>query len=173
MQAEYSSYRRSALPDGAVLPSLHHGLQLLAHRPSKPRPVPILSVTGVGAFGDIAQLRMVGSVRRASDQHESPVAIATIDIAMLVDLEIDPRVAKRGWTIARPTTNSARAIARDAARFDAHDFGGRYVGHGSARLLLHHGKFNRAYAVNLLCAWCRHTGLRGLRPCAPPIWRWP
>ena len=48
-----------------------------------------------GARGDVrlaGQIRLVG---RAAFQHEAPVAIAAIDIAVLIDLEEYARMAKR------------------------------------------------------------------------------
>lgn len=68
---------------------------------------------------DIGQLRMIGTVRRAADKHETPVAIAAIDIAMLVDFKEHARMAERaGNTVTA-------AVASDAAMRDSDQFGRR------------------------------------------------
>jgi len=43
---------------------------------------------------------MPGAIRRTANQHEAPVAIAAIDIAMLVNLQEHARVAECGGNIA-------------------------------------------------------------------------
>lgn len=72
---------------------------------------------GVGTFGNVGQRRLVNAVRRAADQHEAAVAVTAIDIAVLVDLEINARVAER-----RTAGNVAGAIAGDAGLRDTDDF---------------------------------------------------
>ena len=49
-----------------------------------------------GARGDVRLADQICIVGRASLQHEAPVAIAAIDIAMLVNLKEHARMAKRG-----------------------------------------------------------------------------
>ena len=49
-----------------------------------------------GARGDVRLAGQIRIVSRAAFQHEAPVAIAAIDIAMLVNLKEDARMAKRG-----------------------------------------------------------------------------
>src|SRR6187402_2246163 len=70
-----------------------------------------------GASGMIRKLGLIRPVRRAADQHEAPVAIAAIDIAVLVDLKEDARMAER-----RPAGNVGRAITGDTTMADAEDF---------------------------------------------------
>ena len=67
---------------------------------------------------------MVCPIRRAADQHEAPIAIAAIDIAMLVDLEKHARMTERS------SDAGLRAVTGDAAMSDAGDFGRR--DHGRA-----------------------------------------
>ncbi len=64
--------------------------------------------------GQFALVRAIGGTAR---QHEAAVAIATIDIAMLVDLKEHARMAERGGDAG------LRAVAGDAAMSDAGDFG--------------------------------------------------
>ena|GEM_PF-4871 len=59
-------------------------------------------------------------IRRSADQDEAAIAIAAIDITLLVDFQPDAGMAK-GWR------NVARAIAGDTARLDMSCFG--LVGH--------------------------------------------
>ena len=66
----------------------------------------------------VGQLRLIGAVGGAADQHEAAVAIAAIDIAGLVDLQEDA-----GMTQGRATRNVGRAVAGDAGMGDADDFG--------------------------------------------------
>ena len=68
----------------------------------------------------VGQLALVGAVGRAADQHEAAVAIAAIDIARLVDLQEDARMAQR-----RAAGNIGRAVAGDAGMGDADGFGRR------------------------------------------------
>ena len=72
---------------------------------------------------DRASCALVGAVGRAADQHEAPVAIAAIDIALLVDLQEHARMAER-----RAAGNVGRAVAGDAGMGDADDFGRRQHG---------------------------------------------
>ena len=46
----------------------------------------------------VSQSGLIGPVSRAADQHKAPVAIAAIDIAVLVNFKIDLGVAQRGST---------------------------------------------------------------------------
>ncbi len=67
----------------------------------------------------IGQRRLIRAIGGTADQHESPVAIAAIDIAMLVDLQPHAGVAKRrGNAVMRTVTGNAGAG-------DAGDFGWR------------------------------------------------
>jgi len=66
----------------------------------------------------VGQLALVGAVGRAADQHEAAVAIAAIDIAGLVDLQENARMAQ-----GRATGNIGRAVAGDAGMGDADGFG--------------------------------------------------
>ena len=43
----------------------------------------------------IGKSRLIDPIGRPADQHEAPVTIAAIDIAMFVDLEKHPRMAER------------------------------------------------------------------------------
>ena len=60
----------------------------------------------------------LGLVGRAMGKDEALVAIAAIDKALLVNLQPDARMAKRG-----AAGNVSGAIARDAVRSDADGFG--------------------------------------------------
>lgn len=66
----------------------------------------------------VGQLALVGAVGGAADQDEAAVAIAAIDIAVLVDLQKYARMAER-----RATGNVGRAVAGDAGMRDADGFG--------------------------------------------------
>ena len=66
----------------------------------------------------IGERRLIDPVGVPADQHEAPVAIAAIDIAMLVDLQENARVAKRGTT-----GNIGRTITGNTAMGDAEGFG--------------------------------------------------
>lgn len=66
---------------------------------------------------------MVRTVGRATFQHEASVAITAIDIAVLVNFQIDPGMAQRGRAKTVPPTNLAGAIAADARVFDKGQFG--------------------------------------------------
>ena len=66
----------------------------------------------------IGQGRLIDAIRRAADQHEAPIAIAAIDIAMLVDLEKHPRMAE-----CSTPGDIAGAITGDAAMADEEGFG--------------------------------------------------
>src|ERR1043165_9348867 len=70
---------------------------------------------------------LVPVVRGPALQDEALVAIAAIDIALLVDLQPDARMAERG-------RNVRGAVAGDARAFGVGDFGreGIIVGHGRA-----------------------------------------
>ena len=66
----------------------------------------------------IGQSRLIDAVSRSADQHEAPVAIAAIDIAMLIDLEKHARMAECG-----ATGNVAGAITNDTVVADTEGFG--------------------------------------------------
>ena len=67
-------------------------------------------------------------VGRAAPQDEALVAIAAIDIALLVDLQADARMAERGRDVAR-------AVAGDAGAVGIGDFGREGIGAAMARCL--------------------------------------
>ena len=69
------------------------------------------------------QPRLIGPIRRAAPQHETAVAIAAIDIAVLVDFEPDARVTERCTA-----GNVVGAIALDAVTGGQDGFG--RIGHG-------------------------------------------
>ena len=66
----------------------------------------------------IGQGRLIDAVSRAADQHEATIAIAAIDIAMLVDLEKHPGMAERGTA-----GDVAGTVTGDTAMADAKGFG--------------------------------------------------
>ena len=66
----------------------------------------------------IGKGRLIDTVGRSADQNEATVAIAAIDIAQLVDLQEDARVAERG-----AAGNVGRAVTGDATVRDAEGFG--------------------------------------------------
>ena len=70
------------------------------------------------ACSNVGQLRLVLAIGRPPLENEPPVAIAAIDIAVLVDLEPHARMAERGRTEAFAAANSAGAVAIDPVRFD-------------------------------------------------------
>ncbi len=80
-------------------------------------------MAGIAAFGNVGKAGLVGSVGGPAFEHEAAIAIAAIDIAMLVDLEPDTRMAERGGAIIGAAANGAGAVAADAARGDLDDFG--------------------------------------------------
>ena len=63
-------------------------------------------------------MALIRAVCRPADQHETPVAIAAIDIAMLVDFEEHARMAER-----RAAGNVAGPVAGDAAAGNASELG--------------------------------------------------
>ena len=65
----------------------------------------------------VAQRRLIDSVRGAADQDEAAIAIAAIGIALIVDLQIHPRMAQRG-----PAGNVGGTVARDTAMRDTDGF---------------------------------------------------
>lgn len=56
--------------------------------------------------------------RRCVGQHETPVTIAAIDMAAIINLKPDTRMPKR-----RAAGNVARSVAGNPAGFDCHGFG--------------------------------------------------
>jgi len=65
---------------------------------------------------------MLCTFRRAATQNEATVAIAAIDVAMLVDLKPDARVAKRCGRVFSRRADSVGAIAFHAARIGKDNF---------------------------------------------------
>ena len=70
-----------------------------------------------GARADVRLARKVGRVGHAAFQHIAPVAIAAVDITMLVNLQEDARMAEGGGDAM------ARTVTGDSAGMDADDFG--------------------------------------------------
>ena len=66
---------------------------------------------------------MIRAIGRAAAQHEAAVAIAAIDIAVLIDFQPDAWVAKGGTG-----ANIGRAVAFDARGIGVDDF--RRLDHG-------------------------------------------
>ena len=66
----------------------------------------------------IGKSRLIDPVSRSADQHETPVAIAAIDIAMLVDLQEHARMAER-----RAAGNITGAVTDDTVVADTEGFG--------------------------------------------------
>jgi len=91
-------------------------------------------VTRVRAFGNVHQLRLVDAVRRPALENETPVAITAIDIAVLVDLEIDLGMAERRGTVVLAGADIGRAIAPHAPGGDLGDFGRRQA-HGRGPIM--------------------------------------
>ena len=89
-------------------------------------------MSGIRAFGDIWQARLVNAVCRAAFQDKAPVAIAAIDIAVLIDLKIDAWMAERRRAIIRAAANVAGAVAADPAGLDEKHFWWSNV-HGTSR----------------------------------------
>ena len=85
---------------------------------------------------------MVCPVSWAVLQDKPAIAITAIDIARLVNLKIDQRMAECRWTIASAAANAARPVTADAAGFDRDDF----TRHGLRSRIAHGGRINRALA---------------------------
>ena len=79
-----------------------HAPDIGAHRPDPNR-----KALEAGARRDVRLRGDIGRVRDAADQHEATVAIAAIDIAMLVDFQEHARVAERGGNVPRTVTGNA------------------------------------------------------------------
>src|SRR5690606_27136149 len=78
---------------------------------------------GVG-LGQVAGRGLVqAAIGGATFEHEAPVAIAAIDVALLVDLHVDARMAERGRSVVGPTADVAGAVAPDPRSFDHGGFG--------------------------------------------------
>ena len=92
-----------------------------------PRGDTILPMAGIGAFGDVGQARLIDAISRTAFEDEAPVAIAAVNIAMLVYLEIDARMAQRSRAIIRSATDGTCPVATDAAAGDSGHFRRRYA----------------------------------------------
>lgn len=90
------------------------------------------AVRGAGPCGNIGQRRLIGAVRRAAAQHEPAITIPAIDIAVLINFEIDARMAKRRRTKTGTAANAAGPVAANAVRIDQQDFRRGDV-HGACR----------------------------------------
>lgn len=86
----------------------------------------------IAARGDIGQGFLVHTIRTPAPEHEAAVAVAAVDVAVLVDLEPDLGVAERGGAIVGTAANVGRAVAPYAAGFDE-DGLGRGDAHGDGR----------------------------------------
>lgn len=86
----------------------------------------------IGPFGYVGQRGVVCPVCGAAAQDKPPVAIAAVDITVLVNLQPHLRMAKSRRAKASSATNGAGAIATDAAVIDKDDFW-RGNAHGPAR----------------------------------------
>ena len=75
-----------------------------------------------------ALLERIDAVRRPADQHETPVAIAAVDVTEFVDLQPHARMAQRG-----AAGDVGRPVARDAGLGGAGDFERRVHGHGRSK----------------------------------------
>src|SRR5262245_30974700 len=73
--------------------------------------------------GNIAQLRLVRALGRAAAQYETAVAIAAVDVAALVDLQVHARVSERRRAVARAAANLSGAVAPHARGLGQGDFG--------------------------------------------------
>ena len=77
----------------------------------------------------VGQCALIRAVGGPADQDEAPIAIAAIDITMLVDLQEHARMAERC-----AAGNVGRPVASDTGLGDADEFGGReHVGGDSKR----------------------------------------
>lgn len=93
-------------------------------------------LTLAGAGGDIGQGGLVGPVCRSAFQHKPAVAIAAIDIAMLVYFQIDTRMPQRGGLVRSVprsrAANGAGPVTTDAGLVDENGFWRRNM-HGARR----------------------------------------
>ena len=78
---------------------------------------------GRTSFRLITQSGRIHPVSGAILQNKPAVAIAAIDIAAVIDFEVNQRMAKRRRAITGSATDRAGAIAADAAGFDDERFG--------------------------------------------------
>ena len=88
-------------------------------------------MAGIGPFGDVGQLRLVNTVGRPAFEHEAAVAISAIDITMLVNFQIDARMAECRRAVIDTSANIAGAVTADAAGGNLDHFG-RWDVHGKA-----------------------------------------
>ena len=79
-------------------------------------------MSGIASFGDIGEAGLIRSISGPALQHKPPVAIAAIDIPMLVNLKIHFRMTQGRRTKTISTADRARAIAADTAGFDKDRF---------------------------------------------------
>lgn len=87
------------------------------------------AVPRIATFGDIAQFCVIRTIRRTTFQNEAPVAIAAIDVAMLIDPEIYARMTERRGPISGAAANGTGPVTRHATGLDRHYFGRRDI-HG-------------------------------------------
>jgi len=109
---------------------------------------PGLRVAGVCTFGNVGQYRLIHPVCRTATKHKATIAIPAIDIAVLINLKIDARMAKAGSAIGGAAANLARAVTADTALVDKDDFGWRNI-HGICGLAPCALLFNRSCAPGM------------------------
>ena len=93
--------------------------------------------------------RLVDAVSRATDQHKAPVAIAAVDITMLVDLEEHAWMAERG-----ATGNVAGAVTDDTIVADTKGFG---RGDHEARIARWDEEHNSSYRFTVPPSACERA----------------
>ena len=99
-------------------------------------------MAGIAAFRNVWQVCVIRPFCRAALKDEASIAIAAIDITVLVNFKEDARMAQRSGAITLAAANGACAVATDAALFDQKDFRRRRV-HSLEKLRARHCKFNR------------------------------
>ena len=61
--------------------------------------------------GDVGKAGLIGPIGDTAFEHEAPVAIAAIDIAVLVNLQPHARMTKRGGAMSPAPSQRTRAVA--------------------------------------------------------------
>ena len=74
------------------------------------------------ALGYVGQARLISTVSRATAQDKATVAIATINVTVLVNFEVNARMAKRRWREFGPAANIAGPVTADAGVVDEDGF---------------------------------------------------
>ncbi len=78
-------------------------------------------------LGNVGQAGLVCTIGRAVAKHEAAVAIAAINVTVLVDFEVNARMAKRRWREFGTATNIAGPVTADAGMVDKDRFWWRYA----------------------------------------------